>query len=598
MEHKHSVYDSDTRFIIDPIRKIAKNTSKKTTIAQYSHNSERVTFEIPRIVEGHDMSLCDTVEVHYLNVDVKNKEHKSGYYEVDDLRIDPDDPEKVICSWLISENGTQLAGLLNFSLWYVCRENGVITYNFPTLTNSELTIGSGIKASEMVISEYIDIIEQWKESVVRGFADDLKAEARKVAADYYADLNAGLAIERARIDNLAKLPAGSTAGDAELTDIRIGANGKIYDSAGAAVREQIVNVATRIIDKYVNLTINERLGMLEGDGRFHTTTDYHCKYTNVIPCTPGEVFIYTGIGRAAGVCALFYQNSTIIGSYQNGATKATTEEIVIPENCTGVVFSSFDKIANDVVLDVVHKDFHNLFALSAKLDQYIATESHKDNVLWGKKYVACGDSFTYGGSEESTQFDDGLYKGFNKVYPYFIGDRNNMNVINLATGGQTMCNIDGARENAFSNGIYLNIPEDADYITLKFGINDVNYSSPIGNIGDTDTTTFYGAWNVVLEHIITSHPYAKIGIIITNGAKAAYTDATRDVARKWGIPTLDEAADYNVPLLNRVNEKAEICDTALTIRNEAFRVSEIDRHPNDKSHEYESTFIEHWMRSL
>lgn len=110
----------------------------------------------------------------------------------------------------------------------------------------------------------------------------------------YGATQTALAVERARINNLAKLKEGSTTGDAELTDIRVDYTGKTHSTAGGAVREQInalINqnaFAQIVINKeptfefkegeYIELTLN---GVTEifCRGKQYSVTDAHTKYT-------------------------------------------------------------------------------------------------------------------------------------------------------------------------------------------------------------------------------------------------------------------------------------------------------------------------------
>ena len=252
---------------------------------------------------------------------------------------------------------------------------------------------------------------------------------------------------------------------------------------------------------------------------------------------------------------------------------------------------------------------------------------YSGNILLGKKWWACGDSFTAWTTE---QFDPAEYPNITsvdsrfhyKTYPFWIGARNGMTVHNFAVSGQTMAypteRYDGTPsgfQNAFSNGKYQTIPADVDYITLYFGINDSHHRPgsqggdgesnegviTIGTIDDTATNTFYGAWNTVLEYLITNHPWAKIGIIITNGAETdEYAQAEIAVAKKWGVPYIDLNGDYKLPLMLRVNGKPDVCEEAIAIRKaqQWADPAQGNGHPNANAHKFESTFIEAWLRSI
>lgn len=160
--HTHNVTDGDNKFIVDGISRAIKNAStSKTIVMQFDHNSEVFTFELPRYIEGHDMTECNRVEVHYLNIDSITKQENEGIYLVDDLTIN-DDENKLTCSWVISQNATQLVGSLNFLLRFICLTDDVIDYVWNTSIFSGIYVSKGIYNSDIIAEQYIDTIKAWE----------------------------------------------------------------------------------------------------------------------------------------------------------------------------------------------------------------------------------------------------------------------------------------------------------------------------------------------------------------------------------------------------------------------------------------------------
>lgn len=162
MAHLHSIYDTDKHFKINPITRNITSESPKKKLTQYDHNSERFTFEIPRFIEGHDMSLSDSVRIHYINIGQTSTDRQPGVYEVDDVQISPDSDDIVIFSWLISRNCTQFNGTLNFAIRFNCVTNEELDYSWSTGIFAGIKVSNGLDNSEVVMDSYVDILEQWK----------------------------------------------------------------------------------------------------------------------------------------------------------------------------------------------------------------------------------------------------------------------------------------------------------------------------------------------------------------------------------------------------------------------------------------------------
>lgn len=359
-----------------------------------------------------------------------------------------------------------------------------------------------------------------------------------------------------------------------------------YDGSGTV----ILNVVHLPKGDNRKVTIESRDGGYWDTAGLWVDTTGGAKRTNPILVSPEDRFCYIGYGRWSTVSVIWYDADGGIVSYgqycEEVNNRAISVTIFPPDGAVYARFFSYsDEGAEKAVLGI---------SIETESDQL--TRFKQSNVLYGKKYVACGDSFTAGdftnadGTEEV--WDDVLQS--NKTYPWWIASRNCMTLVNEAICGTTM--YAGGGNDAFSLTRYTEIPRDADYITLCFGLNETN--AELGTLEDTTNATVLGAWNVVLEYLITNMPYAKIGIILPDAwCTKELRDAIVSVAEYWGIPYLDLKGDPKVPLMiggryTAVNEKA------VALRNAAFQMTNSDNHPNLKAHEYRSTVIENFMRSL
>lgn len=174
MIHEHIVQDTDKHFSIDPVTREIVNESGKIVLVQGDHKSEQFTFSIPRYVDGHDMSLCNMVQVHYTNTDKEKGAVNEDVHETNDLQISPDSEDAVIFSWLITANATQYVGSLAFSISYNCvSKNGDVEYSWNTVDYTEISIKSRHNNSESVVTTYPDVLAKWRADTFQMVQDQI-----------------------------------------------------------------------------------------------------------------------------------------------------------------------------------------------------------------------------------------------------------------------------------------------------------------------------------------------------------------------------------------------------------------------------------------
>ena len=367
MTHVHPTYDVDKRIIVDGNTRIMNITdSNRPVLIQYDNNSEVVTFEIDRYVEGHDLAISNKAEVHYNNIDVTGRRTNKGLYEATDLRINPDNKAKVLVSWYISNQATVYEGTLNFVLALSCLEDDVFNVYRWNSRIGTFFVSAGINNTEYLENANADVLEMWKQELF-GIGDT--EEARMLAI---AERQQELITEKAS-DTLAQIPSSYVELQKSVDEMNNGLR--------TANLIRPVDLSNPISDNYIDANnrvvstsgyaISQPITLNEGEKIFFTATGYKgnvamisevnddSTYSSLVLSEDieGKTYSYTAISDMT--IALSYRYSNAHEAYivydhghcqdklKNALYKANVETIDLSDANDGYYISATgDKFAN------------------------------------------------------------------------------------------------------------------------------------------------------------------------------------------------------------------------------------------------------------
>lgn len=350
-----------------------------------------------------------------------------------------------------------------------------------------------------------------------------------------------LAVERARIDALLALEDGSTTGDAELQDIRIGADGVTYDSAGVAIREQMELVET---------AINTRADELKSIWNETSACDLlaECVWED-------NVGLNTQNGKKLSDAEGYRCVSGLISVLPNSKYSTTAYAII----CEYDIFGRF-------LTGHSFKPTEDLFFITAQNAAYVLCAQRPDadvpylrradEKLIKKRLSVLGDSYSTYGGFVTPETNRCFYNGENEsedtndvadMWWYRLIENNGfMLETNNSYSGSPICNTgyDGSDASSFS---FLNRMKNIgrpDVIAIFGGTNDAWASVPIGEykysyFAEDDFKTFRPAFAYMCEYLQKHNPNADVYVIINSGLSEEVTSSMIAISAHYGIAVVE-----------------------------------------------------------
>ena len=197
--HTHTddiIVDADEFFTINTVtRAISSESNKKLTIMQYDNKSERYSFEMDRRIDGHDLTKCNNVQIHFKNIG-SSREQYASTYKVEDVQVNLSDEDKINFTWLISGECTQFAGVLAFLVSFECLdEKANILYRWSSSIFNGIQITAGMDNDDNILEIYADDLLKWQHEMELERIPNLVDEC-------YVELNFATSEEVAAVMNI------------------------------------------------------------------------------------------------------------------------------------------------------------------------------------------------------------------------------------------------------------------------------------------------------------------------------------------------------------------------------------------------------------
>lgn len=561
MQHIHNIADNDKRFVINPDTRVVRSFTR-TVVAWMDHNSEYLTFEIPRYVEAHDISLCNNIEIHYRNYGDSGE--KSGIYTVTDLQVDPTNGGNLLFTWLISQNATSIVGRIEFVVRFQCLEDAEILYSWSTIKCESIVVSESLYNTEQIVEQYADVLEQWKNELEGSGVNFETGENLELINDILSvkttdvveadnDLPVTSSGVSKAIENINPISHSWDGTTLSITTASgtTSADLKGETGVGVGIKEIRCKKESSNADTYeIVLDDNSTYEFITKHGRSPSITTIDYPYG-----------VYPSTAHATGIRIKDYDGTIsecVVRDGEDGSSVyvARVTESTSDSGVNTVTFSDGTRLnvkngskgSNGVSPHI--GDNGNWWigstdtgVLASGTNGLTHSSTLRANLSIFEKFGVVGDSYASGAIY--TDVTQGSF--YNLSWGQIMARSLGTSCTNFSAGG-----LSTRTWLTHEKGLTLLLetePQNIYYLML--GINDkskhgVDYIGTIADIKPDFTQnadTFYGNYGKIIEYIKTHAPYAKI-IMSTmtgkTGSNKSFNDAIEAIAEHFGIPCVKQ----------------------------------------------------------